>query len=136
MKVVLDTNIFVSGLFFAKSNAGKILNLCFEEKINLCLSNELIAEIEKVLFYPKIKKRLNLSQIEIENYCSILRFKFEVFSIKKVKAIVDKDINDNHILATLIASKADYLITGDDDLLSMSNKYKIISPKDFTQKIL
>ena len=46
IKIVLDTNIFISGLFFPKSNAGKLLNSCFEKRYNLCLSEELIMEIE------------------------------------------------------------------------------------------
>ncbi|MBU6338382.1 MAG: putative toxin-antitoxin system toxin component, PIN family [Rickettsiales bacterium] len=134
MKIVLDTNVFVSGLFFPKSNAGRILNSCIEGKFNLCLSDELLSEIEKVLFYPKIRKRLNLSQLEIENYCSLLRFKFEMFGIKNVRASVVKDKKDNHILATFIASDADYLITGDDDLLSMSDEYNIVSLSEFVKK--
>lgn len=134
MKIVLDTNVFISGLFFPKSNAGRILNSCIEGKFSLCLSEELLSEIEKVLFYPKIRKRLKLSQLEIENYCSLLRFQFEIFNIKNIKANVVKDKNDNHILATFIASNADFLITGDDDLLSMSDEYRIVSLSEFVKK--
>ena len=131
MKIVLDTNIFISGLFFRKSNAGKVLNSCMTEKYDLCLSEELISEIERVLFYPKIKKRLSLSESEIENYCALLRFRFHLFEIKNIKAKVPQDEKDNHVLATLIASSADYLISGDDDLLSLKGDYRIISLKDF-----
>ncbi len=133
MKLVLDTNIFISGLLFPKSNAGKLLKACFEERFELCLSNEIIAEIEKVLFYPKIRKKLNLSDEEIINYCSLLKFNCHLFEIKKIKAKVLKDRNDDHILATLIASKADFLITGDDDLLSLASEYKIVSLKEFLE---
>ncbi|OFW81039.1 MAG: putative toxin-antitoxin system toxin component, PIN family [Alphaproteobacteria bacterium RIFCSPLOWO2_01_FULL_40_26] len=136
MKLVLDTNVFVSGLFLPKSNAGKILNLCMIGRYDLCLSEELICEIERVLFYPKIKKRLNLSESEIENYCALLRFRFNLCKIKNVKAKVPKDSKDNHILATFKASYADYLITGDDDLLSLRNEYQIISLKDFIEKFV
>ena len=47
MKLVLDTNIFISGLLFPKSNPGKLLKMCFEGNFELCLSNEIITEIEK-----------------------------------------------------------------------------------------
>lgn len=136
MKLVLDTNIFVSGLFCAKSSTGKLLNLCMSGKYDLCLSDELIDEIERVLFYPKIKKRLNLSENEIENYCALLRFRFHLFPIKNIKAEVPKDAKDNHVLATLIASNADYLITGDDDLLSLRDDFRIISLRDFVKKFV
>jgi putative PIN family toxin of toxin-antitoxin system len=131
MKIVLDTNIFVSGLFFPKSNAGKVVNLCLSDQYQLCLSEELIEEIKRVLFYPKIKKRLKLSESEIEDYCSLLRFNSHLVQIKNIKAEVPKDAKDNHVLATLLASQADYLITGDDDLLSLHESYRIISLKDF-----
>lgn len=136
MKLVLDTNIFISGLFFPKSNAGKVVDLCLKEKFELCLSEEMIEEVERVLMYPKIKKRLKMSEAEIENYCSLLRFCSHVFDIKNVKAEVPKDKNDNHILATFLFSKANYLITGDDDLLSLRQSYKIISLKDFVREFL
>ncbi len=135
MKLVLDTNIFISGLFFPNSNAGRLLKDCFNGKFELCLSNEIIAEIEKVLFYPKIRKKLKLNDEEIVNYCSLLKFNFHLFNIKKIKAKVLKDRNDDHILATLIASKADYLISGDDDLLSLNKDYSIISLKEFIETV-
>ena len=134
MKLVLDTNIFISGLLFPKSGAGKIVKLCLNEEFELCLSKSMIGEIERVLFYPKIRKRLKLTDSEIENYCSLLNFSAQVFDIKHIKAKVPKDHKDDHILATFLASEADYLISGDDDLLCLRGKYQIISVKDFTSK--
>lgn len=141
MKIVLDTNIFISGifisgLFFPKSAAGKLVGECLAGKFELCLSNDLIEEIAKVLTYPKIKKRLKLSDLEIENYCALLKFHCHFFETKSIAAKVQKDRNDDHILATLIASEANYLISGDDDLLSLSSSFPIISLKDFTEKFM
>jgi uncharacterized protein len=131
MKLVLDTNIFISGLLFPKSSAGEIVSACLSDKFELCLSKSMIAEIEQVLFYPKIRKKLKLTDAEIENYCSLLSFCATFFETKNIKAKVPKDQKDDHILATFLASSADYLITGDDDLLSLSSQYRIISLKDF-----
>ncbi len=136
MKLVLDTNIFISGLFFPKSNAGRLINLCLKEKFELCLSEEMIQEIEKVLFYPKIRKRLKMTDSEIENYCSLLKFFSHLSDIKNIKSAVPKDRNDDHVLATLLASDANYLITGDEDLLSLRESYKIISLRDFMKKFV
>ena len=87
MKIVLDTNIFISGLFFPKSNAGKVLDLCLKEKFELCLSESMIAEIERVLFYPKIRKRLKMTDAEIKNYCSLLRFCAHLFDVKNIRPL-------------------------------------------------
>ena len=136
MKIVLDTNIFISGLFFSKSAAGKLVNQCLEGKFELCLSNDLVEEIAKVLTYPKIRKRLKLSDLEIENYCSLLKFHCHFFETKTVATQVPKDRNDDHVLATLITSEAKYLVSGDDDLLSLAKDYPIISLKDFAEKFM
>lgn len=136
MKIVLDTNVLISALLSPKSNIGKIFEAWQNEKYNLCFSEDLLAEISRVLSYPKIKKRLGFSDLEIRNYCSLLKFKGLLFDIKHIKASVPKDQKDNHVLATFLASKADYLISGDDDLLSLSKKYKILSPKEFVDKFL
>jgi putative PIN family toxin of toxin-antitoxin system len=135
MRLVLDTNIFISGLLFPKSSAGKIVSSCFGEKFELCLSKSMIEEIERVLFYPKIRKRLKLTDSEIKNYCSLLSFSAKFFEIKHIRAKVPKDRKDDHILATFLASEADYLITGDDDLLCLSGQYQIISLKDFVSHL-
>jgi len=136
MKIVLDTNIFISGLFFPKSNAGRLVNECLAGKFELCLSDDLIKEISKVLAYPKIRKRLKLSDLEIDNYCSLLKFHCHFFETKIITAKVPKDCKDDHVLATLIASEANYLISGDDDLLSLSKSFPIISLKDFVEKFM
>ena len=135
MKLVLDTNIVISGLFAPKSNAGKVVEACFNRQYDLILSEELIAEIEQVLFYPKIRKKLKLTDEEIKNYCSLLKFNFKIVSIKSTDVKVPTDSKDNHVLATLVAGEADYLISGDADLLNLHKKYPIISLRNFIDEI-
>lgn len=61
----------------------------------------------RVLAYPKIRKRLGWNDEHIALYITLLRFEAEVVSIAGVEACVPADPNDNPLLATLIASKAD-----------------------------
>lgn len=136
MNIVLDTNIFISGLFFPTSNAGKILKSWREEEHVICMSEPLITEISEVLSYPKIKKRLKWDAKEIENYCLLLRFECHLVDIKTTKAEVPKDKKDNHILATFLASQSDFLISGDSDLLDLQEKYQILSPREFVERFL
>lgn len=63
-----------------------------------------------------------------------------VFFAKKVdientSAQVEKNQNDVPILATFIKAQADYLVTGDDDLLSLANNYSIVTPAEFLIKL-
>lgn len=55
MRIVLDTNIWVSGLLLPNSNAGKILKGWNEARFEVILSPYILEEIGKVLAYPKIK---------------------------------------------------------------------------------
>jgi len=60
----------------------------------------------------------------------------QVVSIAGVEADVPADPDDNHLLATLIAGKADWLITGDSDFDELSGQYPIITPGEFVRRFL
>lgn len=131
MKVVLDTNVLISALLIPKSNAGNILKLWREEKFDLIVSDFILAEMRKVLHYPKIKKRLQWEDEKINHYIDLFSFYAKRVDIEGISVEVAKDQNDAPILATFIAAQADYLVTGDDDLLSLAGSYSIITPAKF-----
>ena len=66
----------------------------------------------------------------------LLWFEAEVVTIAGIEASVPADPNDNHLLASLIASKADWLITGDSDFDELSGRYPIIAPSEFVRRFL
>jgi predicted nucleic acid-binding protein len=59
----------------------------------------------------------------------------ETIEVKDCSVVVEKDINDSSILATLMISQADWLITGDMVLLELQKEYPIISVAEFAKKI-
>jgi len=129
LRVVVDTNVFISGLLWG-GNPGKILNLWFWGKFNLLMSPYLCFEIIDV--YQKFD---NPSQ-DIEK----LRLYLETKTIKiipKKKVRVCRDPKDNQILALCWVGQADFLITGDKDLLSLKEfkNTKIVRPKEFLKII-
>jgi len=133
MRVVLDTNILMSGLMLPDSIPGRILQAWRNAHFDLVLSEPMLKEITRVLNYPKIQKRLQWDQHQIEQYVLLLRFKTDIVSLEGVDAHVPTDPNDNMVLATLLASQADYLISGDSDLLNLSDKHAIMTPAEFAQ---
>lgn len=137
MRVVLDTNIWISGLMLPKSTAGKIITAWQQNKFNIIISQPILDEIKKVLSYPKIQKRLQWDEPKIEQYLLLLTFFSEFVVLKKASAKIKKirDKNDIPILNTLISSGSDYLVTGDNDLLALKNDYSIIALADFYQLI-
>ena len=115
---------------------GRIVAAWRKRNFVLVVSEPLLEEIARVLAYPKIRKRLGWDDEIISRYISLLRFEAERVSIVGVEANVPADPNDNHLLATLIASQADWLITGDSDFDELFAHYPIITPGDFVRRLL
>lgn len=114
---------------------GRIVAAWRVGQFDLVLSEPMLEEIARVLTYPKIARRLKWDEAKLARYISLLRFEAEMVNIEGTAASVPKDPDDNPILATLIASAADCLVSGDDDLLSLAQQYPILSPSAFIQRI-
>jgi putative PIN family toxin of toxin-antitoxin system len=97
----------------------------------------MLDEIGRVLRYPKIARRLRsigMAEDEVEQLLALLRFQAEWVDISETQAHVPADANDEKILATLIAANADYLVSGDADLLALRADYPILTPQEFWQR--
>ena len=97
-------------------------------------SAHLLAEAQRVLGYPKIRKRLGWSDEQIGNFLLLLRFKAEVVTIDGVTATVPGDDADTPVLAALIAG-GELLVSGDSDLLAVRDNYPIVTPAEFAQRL-
>lgn len=135
MRVVLDTNVLISGLMLPDSIPGKIIHAWRNAHFDLALSEPMMEEISKVLAYPKIQKRIQWDQNRINQFILLLRFKIDIVSLEGIDAHVPTDPDDNMVLATFLASQADYLISGDSDLLNLSTQYAILSPTEFAKQL-
>lgn len=135
MRVVLDTNVFVSGLLVPESVPGRIVAGWRSAHYELALSEPLLEELGRGLSYPKISARLKWDGDAIAHFLLLLRFRTEIVDIAQVKIIVPRDPGDDPVLATLIASKADCLVSGDGDLLALRGKYPIVTPSEFARRL-
>lgn len=135
MKVVLDTNVLLSGLMLPASAPGRIIAAWREAAFDLVAAEPLIAELSRALRYPKIRKRLRWNESMIHLFLELFRFQVMMVDISTTRASVPGDPDDNHVLATLIAGKADCLVTGDHALLALKNRYTILSPGEFVERL-
>lgn len=128
MKAVIDTNIWISFLI------GKLLagldDYILDSLLEVVISDEQLEEITNVLRRPKFRK--HFSTDDIEEFLSLL---YKSARIVKVHHTIKDcgDDKDNFILETAIRDKADYIVTGDKDLLVL-NPYrgkKIIGFREF-----
>ena len=130
MKVVLDTNIFISGIFW-KGSSNKVITNWKEGKFTLVTSLEAVSEIIKVLKDFKIK----LSDEMIKEWVDlIVRNSMIVEPKEKIEAVKD-DPKDNIFIETAVAGNVDYIISQDNHLLKLKEfrGIKIITPEEFNK---
>lgn len=127
LKIVLDTNMFISGILF-HGMIKTVLNLVLYNRLQLYVSAQLQAEVVK-----KIKEFSPGNKTEAEVLLFLERR--GILVKPKVKVTVCRDPKDNFILELAETAKADYIITRDKDLLDLPNKEwqgtKITKPEDF-----
>jgi len=136
MRVVIDTNVFVSGLMLPASVPRRILAAAIVGGFELVLCEAIVEEISAALRYPKVRERIALSDDELDRYVQALRFMADMVDPSRVVVQVPGDRNDDVILATLVVAKADWLITGDAALLALADQYPIITPAEFAARHL
>ena len=135
MKVVLDTNVLVSGLMLPEGTPGRIIAAWVEARFEVALSLDQLAEIGRVLEYPKIRRKLGWDDRQIELFIKQVYIRAEVVELGSISVEVPRDPDDAPILATLAASKADVLVTGDGDLLALRDNYPIETPVEFVRRL-
>lgn len=137
MRVLIDTNVFISYLLSPHS-AGVIQGIFrawAEGRFTLLLPELLLDEIMvTVTGKPHLRKKT--SSEELKEFLDIIRILGEVIS-KVAEPIpkVTRDPKDDYLLAYALVGAADYLITGDEDLLALNQQIQemtILSPREFS----
>ncbi len=136
MRVVLDTNVLVSGLMLPESRPGKIVAAWHAGQFDLVVSEPLLAEIARVLAYPKIARRLGWDAQQVDRFVTLLRFRTTLADVSQSIVRVPEDPDDDFVLATLVVSRSDWLVSGDEDLLGMAAEYPVLSPAEFVDRFL
>lgn len=136
-RIVIDTNVFVSALITPGSGSAKVLGLLKSEEFEAIVSKETLSETERVLNYPKIKKRHGLSLMEIKNLVAHYAAMANKVLVKKKLNVIKDDPSDNIFLGCALAGQADFIVSGDAHLLKlrMFEKIPILNPRDFLDKI-
>jgi|SRR5258708_7121931 putative PIN family toxin of toxin-antitoxin system len=131
LRVVLDTNVLVSGLAYPGSVPGRIVSVWRQGGLDVVLSRYVLDEMSRVL--PRLA-RIRLSVGEIRNLVDSFMFLADIVEPDGRQDESLRDLADQQVLGTLLASKADYLITGDKDLLALAEKYPIVTPAMFWER--
>lgn len=133
LKVVVDTNVFVSGLRIPGSKPAKLIDLWREGKFNLVVSYEIVEEYLSVLSRPRLKIALK----DVREISQYLYMKAEIIKPKRKITVISEDLSDNMFLECGVEGGAEYIVTGDNHLLSLKEfgGIKILSVADFLSLI-
>lgn len=135
MKVVLDTNVLVSGLMFPGGVPGRIVEAWFDARFDVVSSREQLEEVARVLAYRKIRRILGWDDRRIELFVEGLYLNTVMMQLEPATFAGLRDDSDLPILSALVSSAADVLVTGDQDLLVLRNKYPIETPAEFLRRL-
>lgn len=136
MKVVLDTNVMVSALLKRSSVPGRILHAVWSGELQLLVSDPLLRELRQVLEYPKIRNRLASASIDPMHALELLPFFSVAVELDETAVTMPRDEDDWMVLATLVAGRGDWLISGYGDLLALAPQYAVITPAAFVARFL
>lgn len=133
MRVILDTNVFVSGIFW-KGPPRQILQSWRDGKITIVTSAEILSE------YERVSKTLALQfpASELSVFMRLLAMKAELCTAKPLPAPVSRDADDDKFLACAVTAQVNYIVSGDKDLLDISgfSDIKVLKPRSFVDLYL
>src|SRR3990172_175323 len=113
---VYDTNVLISTLI-SRGKPRELWNEVLEGKIRLELSNELLKEFNEVIVRPEFKKYLRRSSLT--RFRRILLQKANITRVKVRFAQITEDADDNIVFEAAYSSGAEYIVSGDNDLLRL-----------------
>jgi putative PIN family toxin of toxin-antitoxin system len=135
IRVVLDTNILVSSLVAEYGPLRQILDAWLEDRYSLVTSLYLVEELIHVLSYPRIAKRVHLDEEELTAIMAALLSKAEVTPGHLRLPGVTRDPKDDAVVACAKEGDANYIVSGDQDLLVLDEYegIRVVTPRQFVE---
>lgn len=120
LRVVLDTQVLLRGAVArTESLTSKIYDAWREGRLPLLLSEPIAAEVEEVLLRPEVLQKLHLNPIEARALVTLVRRR-ALFVTPVTPIRQSRDPADDKFLECAVAGEADYIVSADHDLLSLT----------------
>ena len=128
VKIIIDTNVWIS--FLMGKALTRLENYIYNGHFQIVSCDEQLAELQEVLYRPKMERYFSAHQIK-----GVFELLADFAQFVSIHSRIDicRNAKDNYLLALSIDANADFLITGDKDLLSIQQieNTKICNFKDF-----
>lgn len=131
MRVVLDTNVFVSAAIQSGASHRIVQHLIRDNTDELIICEEILTEIRDVLVTrPRLRKWISVDDAEI--FIEMLQLRFNFVANPADIIPLSRDSDDDYVLALAQRERAEYVISGDKDLLVLQvPKFSILTPAEF-----
>ena len=127
LRVVLDTNVVVSGLLHQKGAPAAILDAATSKKFRCYISESLLDEYREVL----TRDYLGLDQHRAARFIGDLRG-VAIFVVPRKKVAVTRDPDDNRVVECALEAGADFIVTGNiRDFPAQFHGARVVTPRDF-----
>jgi putative PIN family toxin of toxin-antitoxin system len=139
MRLVLDTNVLISGLLYPGGPPSRLVKAWRAGAFDLVISDFVIDELTRI--WTHLASRLKASPNDLADFIDTIGVRAELLRIDaamlaQASTAGLRDPDDLPVLALLIGSGADYLVTGDKDLLALAGAYPILAPADFVDRFV
>jgi len=133
MRIILDTNVFISGIFFS-GPPSQILKAWEKQSVQIVLCQQILDEYQRVADELSAKYPL----VDITPIIELLTIFGQFVDTKGVDISICEDPDDDKFIECAIAGKCDTIVSGDTHLLKLAEYkgIKIVKPRDFIEKYL
>ena len=135
-RVVLDSSVFVSAFVTPKGTVARMLDAVLASPIELCVSHAILEETAHTLLTkPRLRRYATYDDAAATAWLDMLAELAVIVEPVTDLAPICRDPADDVIVATAVAAKAEWLITGDDDLLVLDpyQDIRIVTPRAFLE---
>jgi uncharacterized protein len=131
IRAVLDANVIVSAVLTTTGVPAQILDAWRTEDFALLVSSPILEEVARVLEYPRIARLHRWTRAKIRAFVAELAYLGIMTPGKVTLNVIRDDPADNRYLECAVEGAADYLVSGDRDLLDLQEHggIRIVSPK-------
>jgi putative PIN family toxin of toxin-antitoxin system len=133
IRAVLDTNVLVSAILLPAGIPARILLAAFAAVFSCFASEVIVSEVLVTLGRDRVRRKYRLDPARISQVRTFLESRPVLVPITATVQGVASHPEDDLILATAVSAQADYLVTGDRQLLALGafQGVQIVSPRDF-----
>jgi uncharacterized protein len=133
LRAVLDVGVIVSGVLTARGPPGQLLDRWRNGEFDLLISPALLAELERVLTYDKIRSRVSPEDAE-EVVAELRRHAVVVDDASEVESGLTRDPGDDYLVALARSAGADVLVSGDAHITGVAGvEPPVLSPRELLE---